>query len=272
MMRTRRDKQGLLLLGCVATVVLGLLAYRSYLGSKPEPGSDNCLGRPDASTVVVIDRSEETTQQTLNEIRARAISYVRDSVKDNELVTVFSIDDLAKRALVPLVSLCRPRREGNRLVENVKTLERRFHTNFEAPLDAALAPRQGTSTESPLAQAITDISLSRYLRSGRNTIMVFSDMLENTGRFSLYRCVSPARVIEEFRRSRAGAMERPRFRNTMVRLNIIPRLNQSQATLECRDKLWVWFFGDNPGPNAGVELDYLPGGPGAHPRAVDARP
>jgi hypothetical protein len=271
-MRTKRDKQGVMLIASVAIVVLGLLAYRGYIGYRPKPGPDNCLGKPVASTAIIIDRSETTTQQTLNEIRARAMSYVRDSVKINERVSVFSVDDLAKEALVPLVSLCRPRRDGNRLVENVPMLEKQFRIKFEAPVDTTLTPRQGTSTESPLAQAITDISLSRYLRSDRNTLLVFSDMLENTNRFSLYRCASPTRVIDDFRRSRTGAMERPRFRNTMVRLNIIPRLDQSKTTLECRDKLWVWFFGDNPGPDAGLELDYLPGGPAVQPRIVSGRP
>jgi hypothetical protein len=270
-MRTRKDNQGLALIGGVAALVLGLVALYAYRTGQPKPGPDNCIGKPDASTVIVIDRSEETTRQTLNEIRARAKSYVRDSVGDNELVSVFAVDALVNRALVPLVSLCRPRREGNRLIENPKVLESRFRTNFEAPLDSALALGQGTSTESPLAQAITDISLSQYLRSDRNTLMVFSDLLENTDRFSLYRCASSSRVIEDFRRSRIGAMERPRLNNTSVRLNIIPRLNQSRVTLECRDKLWVWFFGDNPGSDAGVELDYLPGGP-TRPQAVRGHP
>jgi hypothetical protein len=102
---------------------------------------------------------------------------------------------------------------------------------------------------------------SSVLRSERNTLLVFSDMLENTKRFSIYRCSSADAVVQGFRASRVGAMERPKFINTEVRLNIIPRLDQSRTTLACRDKLWVWFFGDNPGANAGLELDYLPGGP-----------
>jgi hypothetical protein len=98
---------------------------------------------------------------------------------------------------------------------------------------------------------------------------VFSDMLENTKRFSMYRCSAPDAAIAEYRASRVGAKERPTFKNTQVRLNIIPRLDQSRRTLACRDKLWVWFFGDNPGTNAGLDLDHLPGGPVVP--AVDAR-
>jgi hypothetical protein len=57
-----------------------------------------------------------------------------------------------------------------------------------------------------------------------------------------------------------GATERPTFKNTKVYLHIIPRLDIARTTLQCRDSLWVWFFGDNAGDNAGLELDYLPGG------------
>lgn len=264
-MHTRKDKQGFLLIGVVATAVIGIIALKIILDDGDKPGSDNCVGNPIANTVIVIDRSDAVTQQTLDEIRARAMAYVSDSVKDNERVTVYSVDNASTTGLAPLVSLCRPRRHGSRLTENVKALEKQFRANYQRPLDSILRLAPGSSSESPLAQALTDISLGRHLNARRNTLMVFSDMLENTDRFSMYRCASPNRVVEEFRRSRMGAKERPQFKNTMVRLNIIPRLDQPVAALECRDKLWVWFFGDNPGEEAGVSLEYLPGGPAVRP-------
>ena len=260
-MHTRKDKQGFMLIGVVATIAVGIIGYKMHVEGRPKPGADNCVGHPNASTVIVIDRSEGISGQTLSEIRARAMGYVRDSVKDNERVTVFTVDEASKTALAPLVSLCRPRRVGSRLTENVTALENQFRANYELPLDSVLKLPPGGSPESPLAQAMTDISLSEYLRSSRNTLIVFSDMLENTNRFSLYRCASAASVVEDFRKSRVGTKERPEFKNTMVRLNIIPRIGQSPIALECRDSLWLWFFGDNPGAQAGVNLDYLPGGP-----------
>lgn len=255
-----------MLIAGVVAVVVGLVAFK-IARNPPHPDPDNCVGTPQASTAIVIDRSDGVPQQTLSEIRSRALSYVADSVGDNERVTVFTVSDSSATALVPLVSLCRPRRQGNRLTEDVRDLEKTYQSKFRAPVESALRIRPGTSDASPLAQALTDISLSEYLRSKRNTLIVFSDMLENTQRFSLYHCTSPADVIPRFRASRTGAQERPRFTNTMVRLNIIPRFDQPPTEIACRDKLWTWFFGDDSGSAAGLSLDYLPGGPTVRPES-----
>lgn len=122
----------------------------------------------------------------------------------------------------------------------------------------ATAPLDGK--ESPIAQALTDISLTAYLRGNSNTLLIFSDMLEHTDKFSLYNCSASKEVVARYRASRQGAQERPEFKNTTVVLNLIPRLDQSKETLKCRDALWPWFFGNNAGTQAGLTFDYLPGG------------
>lgn len=259
-MRTKKDVQGYWLIGVVAALGFTFVTAKVMADRKPKPDDDNCVGTPRSNTVVVLDESERVTEQTIAEMRARALSYVMDSVPVNERVTVFTIGDLSKRSLKPAFSACRPQSEGNRLTENVKAIEKRFRERFQAPLDSALSAPPGDTRESPIAQAITDISLSQYLRGERNTLLVFSDMLENTDRFRLYGCTDAEATVARFRESRLGAVERPTFRNTRVVLNIVPRLDLSRETIRCRDSLWVWFFGDNPGDYAGVELDYLPGG------------
>lgn len=270
-MRSKKDQHAIWLISGVVIAVISLLGTVAYVNGRPKPGPDNCVGNPDASTVILLDRSETVTRQTLDEIRARAMRYVLDSVQDNERVAVFAVDDSSGFSLTPLVSLCRPRKDGNRLTENVQVLAKQFSERFERPIDSALSQVTPTGKASPIAQAITDLSLSQYLKSQRNTLLVFSDMLENTASFSLYRCRSDGDVIRAFRDSRKGAMERPTFKNAKIRLNIIPRLDQSRATLGCRDRLWLWFFGDNPGANAALEFEYLPGGPSmpAHTQRVN---
>ena len=270
-MRTKKDQQGFVIIGSVSLVLIAIFALKAAIGTGPKPGPDNCIGDPASNTVVVIDHSDGVSRQTIDEIRARAQAWVRDSVGPNDRVTIFAVDELSQNNLTPLVSVCRPRRQGNRAIENVRALEKRFQTRYEAPLDSALRLAPGTSPQSPLAQSLIDVSLSHYLRGSRNTLLVFSDMMENTPRFSLYRCSSPESVVHAFRASRVGSQERPSFRNTMVRLNIIPRLDQSRSALECRDKLWLWFFGDNPGEHAGLSIDYLPGGQATHPTAKEVR-
>lgn len=258
--RTDKDKKGIMLIAAVGIVLLGIFAVKACIERDPTRDAASCVGTPDLNTVVLLDLSEQISTQTLNEIRARALAFIRDSTAQNELVSVFTVSDLSRDSLAPTIALCRPPESGNRIVQNVQVIERGFRERFTLPIEQALQFEPGNGAESPIAQSLIDISRTRYLRGRRNTLLIFSDMLENTHEYSLYGCRDPSTVVSRFRASRRGAVERPSFNNTRVVLNLIPRVGQSAASLICRDKLWVWFFGDNPGSDAGVEVDYLPGG------------
>ena len=254
-----KDKHGKLLLGIVAILFAGVVVAK-FATDGPARGPDNCIGEPSESVVILLDQSEGVSAQTRDEIVSRAMKYVEDSTSANSLVSVFTISALTKQRLEPVFSRCRPKNTGNRVHENVRSIARRFSEGFEKPLRDSLGIPDTGSAQSPIAQALSDLSRTRYLRGTRNTVLVFSDMLENTESFSLYHCADASGVISQFRESRRGAVERPTFRNTRVVLNVIPRMGLSRETLKCRDTLWVWFFGDDVGPYAGVSIDYLPGG------------
>lgn len=260
-MSSSLDRRGYALIAGLGVLAVAILAFKMSADRKPKPDARNCVGQPQESTVIVFDRSEDVSGQTIEEMKARAASYIRDSVGANALVSVFTVDDSSSYALRPLVSLCRPRSDGNRLVENVHSLQLQYVANFQGPIDSVLNRIEGQGKRSPIAQTLTDISLSQYLGARKNTLLVFSDLLENTERFSLYHCSSPQAVIQNFRASRTGARERPSFKNTRVYLNVIPRLDYPASVWRCRDTLWPWFFGDDSGPNAGLETSFLPGGP-----------
>jgi hypothetical protein len=259
-MTMQKDSQGWIIITAAVCVVIGIFAIRAQLDGGPKPGADNCVGNVNANTVIVLDRSEQVTDQTLDEIRSRAMDYITKRVKVNERVSIFSVSAQSERRLRPILSLCRPPDSGSRLVANVKAIQRRFQEQFDQPLREALSVSPGNDDRSPIAQTLTDISLSQYLRGDANALLIFSDMLENSPQFTLYRCQDASKTIADFRLSRRGAMERPRFKNTSVVLNLIPRLDQSPEVIKCRDALWMWFFGDNEGSQAGLNFDYLPGG------------
>jgi hypothetical protein len=255
-----KDRRGFLLMGVAAAIVIVLVAARLALDRKPKPGADGCISPIVAETVVIVDHSESLTEQTKNEITARVMSHVDGRVKTNERVSVFYVTELSKKSLVPSFSRCKPPKEGNRAFEDVKKIQKVYQQDFIVPLRQAVNAATTTSNESPIAQAIIDISLSQYLRGAGNSLLVFSDMLENTPKFSLYKCSDAQAAISQFRQSRTGAQERPKFSKTSISLNIIPRPEVGKSTLKCRDQVWSWFFGDNEGAAAGLETSYLPGG------------
>ena len=256
---TEKDKKGAVLIASVVGVVLAIVGIKFAIGTPAKPGADGCIGKVTANTVIVLDHSETLTEQTRNEIAARALAHVREKSLTNERVTVFNVSDLSKKSLVPAFSRCKPPETGNRGYEGTSGIEKAFKRDFIEPLQAVLRTAPVNGKESPIAQALVDISLTQYLRGERNSLLVFSDMLEHTSKFSLYTCIDSKKAVAAFRESRKGGQERPQFRHTSVSLNMIPRLDVSKPTLKCRDQVWEWFFGDNEGAGARSNIDYLPG-------------
>jgi len=256
---SEKDKKGVMLIVGVVAVLLAIVAAKLALGTPPKGGPDGCFGKVAANTVIVLDHSETVPEQTRTEIVARVMAHIRDKTQTNERVTVFNVSELSKKSLVPAFSRCKPSHEGNRAYEDTRGIEKAFKRDFIAPLQAVVGTAPSNAKESPIAQALIDISLSQYMRGEQNSLLVFSDMLEHTPKFSLLSCGDAKKAVTLFRESRKGGQERPQFRHTSVSLNMIPRTEISKATLKCRDQVWEWFFGDNEGAGAHSDIAYLPG-------------
>lgn len=254
----RRTQAWLIIGGSCA--FLGLLIGAKILVA-PKPVCD-----PDvkSKTVILIDHSEAVAAQTLDSIVERAWSLIENETREGELVSVFNLSKMSRKELKPSFSACKPRKDGSRSTEDVRRIKREFEERFKKPLRAELAVPIGGSDESPIAQALADLSLDdlRFRSTDVTRLIVFSDFIENSPGFSMYKCSDPSKAVEQFRASRLGAVERPTFRNADVRMNIIPRHNLSRAAIQCRDKFWPWFFGDNQGSckrQSCLTPDFLPG-------------
>lgn len=259
-----KDKKGIILIVGVVGVVIALMAAR--VAMKQEPLDErNCMGTPNRNTVFLIDKSDSITAQTQAEIEARIYAHIEQKVQTNELVSIFTVSQLSKNNLTPIISLCKPQNKGNIAHEDVKGIEARYHKKFIEPLRAVVSRRAESSPESPITQVITDLTLSKFLRADTNTLMIFSDMIEHVpGKYSMFSCPNQNEAIQTYKNLVAAGKQQPQFKNTKVYLNIIPRDDLKRGTAECRDKFWPWFFsshgGNTPGENSGVILDYLPGG------------
>ncbi len=255
-----KDRQGVWLIALVLIAVGAMFAFNMHLSARPKPDSRSCIAPVSRKTVFLIDLSDAIPDQTADEIRSRVLKAVSKDVQFNELVSVFVINNNSRTQLTPIFNACKPQKSGSEITENVRMIEKRFSDNFQKPLERALATRPPRSSTSPVGEAVIDLSLSDYLRAPESRLVVFSDMMQNSGNYSLYGCTSAQAAIASFRQHRAGALERPTFMNTDVRLNFIPREGVGQAVAACRQGFWAWFFGDNEGPKAGLNSDYLPGG------------
>lgn len=217
-----------------------------------------------SKTIILIDHSEAVASQTLDSIVERAWSLIESETHEGELVSVFNLSKMSQKELKPSFSACKPRKDGSRSTEDVKRIKREFEEKFKKPLRTELSATINGSDESPIAQALVDLSLDdlRFRSTEVTRLTIFSDFIENSAGFSMYKCQDSSKAIEQFRASRLGAVERPTFRNVDVRMNVIPRRNVSKATIQCRDRFWPWFFGDNQGSckrQSCLIPDFLPG-------------
>ena len=254
-----KRKQAWWIIGGSIAFLVTLLIAKAVLS--PPPVCDPLVK---SKTVILLDYSEDVSTQTKDSVIDRAWKMIDEEVRDGELVSVFSLSQSTKKDFKPLFSACKLRKTGSRATANVLIISHAFDEKFKKPLLAVLSAPIPGSDESPIAQALIDLSLDeiRFRSTDVTRLAVFSDFIENTPKFSMYKCMNPVEAVNQFRASRIGAVERPNFKNVDIRMHIIPRSNINRPAMHCRDGFWLWFFGDNQGSckqNACLTPDYLPG-------------
>lgn len=255
---TNQRKNAYLIIGGSVIFLLGLLLMKVLITPAPV-----CDPKIKSKTVVLLDRSQGVAKQTTEAIVNRTWQHIEDSVSVGELVTIYDLTQDSKKNLKPIFQACKPRNEGSQLTENAKRVKLEFQ-NFNKKLKNELANPIDGSDESPLAQALIDLSLDNKNFQSKDVtkLLIFSDFMEHTPKFSLYKCTDGKQAIQQFRSSKTGAMERPEFNNVEVQMHLIPRDDISKSALQCRPIFWNWFFGDNKGSckkNSCLTPIYLPG-------------
>jgi len=260
-MLTPHRKQAYAMFAIGGLVLVAILAAFAYERGKPKPDQNGCLGSGTRKTVIIIDHTDGVAAQTQEAIVDRAVTFVAEHVHVGELVSLFVVDDASRQSLTNRLSRCKPKSDGNPLIEDPEANKRAARKVFEEPLRGILNAPVGQARESAIAESLIDLSRTRYLRATESArLVLFSDLQQNTKALRIPRCDNAEEGIQQFRDARKGAVERPEFRNVAVYLNIVPRSNLTRANLQCRDRFWQWFFGDNEGPGATLVPDYLPGG------------
>ncbi len=87
--------------------------------------------------------------------------------------------------LPPVFEMCNPGTEEqvNSWIENPRQMQQKFDEQFAAPLDAVLVTllRPGIAPRSPIIETIQGLR-----SSGKERLMIVSDMLQNSQRLSFY--------------------------------------------------------------------------------------
>lgn len=257
------DRRGIFILGGVGCFAVALLAsVVGVMWARPIIGPDNCVYRdrrfltraPADQTVILVDQSEALTDTH----RRFALSFIKDYVADDAIFAVrsrialftFSKVNFESRnspSFRPSSDLCRPPSRGNELYENNRKITKDFYQRFLVPVTATL--EQSLTTEvgerSPILETLQLISRSQEIEDGgRKTLILVSDMLQNTDGFSHYR---DRRSYEDFLRSGFASDVKADFRDWSIIVIYLRRYRDRRLQQGTHVDFWQRYFHDAGG-------------------------
>ena len=244
--KARRTKvAGAALIICVVATFGGIYLYQ-YLNPKPKiDTATNCpIAGPVSHTAVIID-----TTDSINAIQKMAVenefAQIRAQVPKFGALAIYAAG-FEGEVSKPEFSLCNPgdAREMDWLREGKILVEKRWKEGFQQPLDKVLQKMLSATAarKTPLLEAIQSVSVQSFgpLRaSGKNPslkkLIIFSDMLQNSERLSLYDKVPTA---QKFMKTEAYRRIRSDLRDVEVVIFFIRR--QTKKGIQGSELLRFW--------------------------------
>ena len=252
------DRRGIVILCGIGGFAIVLLAsVVGVMWTRPIIGSDNCVYQdkrllrraPTDQTVILVDQSEALTDTH----RRFALGFIKDYVADDDRLSVRSrialftfsklnFESPGSPSFRPSSDLCRPPSQGNELYENNRKITKDFYLRFLVPVTTAL--EQSLTTEvgerSPILETLQLISRSQEIGDGgRKTLIVVSDMLQNTPGFSHYR---ERRTWEDFVRSGFASDVKADFRDWNVIVIYLRRYRERHLQQGSHVDFWQRYF------------------------------
>ena len=192
----------------IICILIGIAAY-FYFSHKTVDSKFGCPlvnGEPTpvGHTIVLVDETDPLSPIQADFFKVQMEQVVRKQMKAGELLSLYSISGDPNTNRRPLIEVCKPRdgSDANRLNENEKLIKKRFYERFAKPINQLiekLTNKKEPEKISPIMETIQFASvnsLRKWNVRGERRLLVFSDMLQNTEGFSLYRGTPSFTVFE----------------------------------------------------------------------------
>lgn len=194
-----------------------------------------------AAHVVLIDRTDPLTEIQLEALRKEVLRQAHE-VPKHEAFRVYEIGH-GGALLSPVVDVCNPGdgADASQLDDNPAKLRRRYQRLFTAPINKMISSMTGDGkmNQSPIMEAVQAISVRDFGASGPkggNTLTIFSDLLQYSTKFSLYRAIPD---VEEFAHSPAGKSLHSDLAGVDVTLEILFREKDAKFQPNGLGPFWV---------------------------------
>lgn len=230
------------LLGLVALglICLSGIGY-SLLAQTAERDAQGCVvGKPLAASIaLVVDATDPLTQVHRARLARAVDDMLRDAPVDAKLI-VLTIQP--EEAPQEAFARCNPGATGNELTENVARVRALYQGTFAGPLRAAVDTLSGASgaSRSPIIEALTALTQRPDFdrRVPSRTLIVASDMLQNSSSYSQYR----GDMARTFRHSALARGDQADFAGIEVSVDYFVRPDQRHRQGPAHRAFWdTWF-------------------------------
>ena len=170
-------------------VLVGFLAAPSLLRGPPRNSETLCLETGAVGhTLILVDKSDPWSEVQANRLK-QLVRKIGADLPADRMISINVFNDSFEPGFPPLIALCNPGRTVSEWIGNPRRDYLRWRERFGKPLDDALTtlvqPAKGNL--SPIVEAIGDVVSRRENRpAGEKTIVLISDMLQNSPGFSIF--------------------------------------------------------------------------------------
>lgn len=198
-------------------------------------------------TAILVDHTDRFTPLQ-QEVLRKSLQETALAVKKSGMVQLYSVDDIQKSVLHPEFSLCNPgddqdleNKLGRRASTVRKNYEDTFIKNLEDNLNKVLMDK--TAHESPIMESIQSVTVTSFAgkskEASKKKLIVVSDLLEHSDKFSLYRGVPD---FSEYKKSTHWPSVRSDMRGVDVDIFFLHREGEEKLQTRKLETFWQLYF------------------------------
>jgi len=146
---------------------------------------------PSAVNAILIDQSDPISPLQLQRL-SQILDQTINDASVGERIDLYVLAHDSMQSLAPVISLCRPKSEGNMFYENPSKVRERYIERFRRPLDQTLkALTTATNSDiSPIMESIKAACVAAFGAMPKETparLLIVSDMIQNSKVLNQYK-------------------------------------------------------------------------------------
>jgi len=176
---------------CVLIICILIVSALALKGEEYDPES-LCPDKTDAHTVIVLDKTD-TFSKNQQRFILNFINQEKNKLETSEKFSIFTLTENTYMSPEPIFSKCNPGtgKTANKLYQNPRKMQSRFDSFFSKPLKENMNNMllDNTGSKSPIFEMIRELSLRDDFSNdvGKRTLIIVSDMMHHTSKFSHYK-------------------------------------------------------------------------------------